>query len=165
MDVDLVSCDSNYYFDLFCGKSKGKTYLEKNNGFEVWIDTSSSLNQVDRKDKNGDCFRKSFIKRLRSHCQDEKLQVSVFDTSLKAMGSEDSLCDNIGLNDQDRLIQWIKNSKAKRLLVVTDIYELSMKISDFIETVGATSKGDIPQKEIVGADLLRYAGEYQKYCK
>lgn len=162
LDVDLVSCDSNYYFDLYCGKSKGQNYAQKSGGIEVWVDTSSSLNQVDRKDKDGECYRKSFAKRLLSACS--RLQVSVFDTSLKALGSESVLCDGIGLNDQTRLIQWIQESRAKKLLVITDIYELTTKFSEFLVSIGAHTKGDIPQKELVGADLLRFSAEYQKTC-
>ena len=106
-EVDLINCDPNYQFDLFCGKAQDQI---KNKSFdlEIWVDTSSSFIRIDRKDRRGDCYRKSFVKRVLNGCATKNVGVSVFDEHKKNNPELSGLCDSIGSNNQERLIKWIK---------------------------------------------------------
>lgn len=159
--VDLVTCDKDYYFDLYCGKAK--KIQESQSDFEIWVDTSSSLRSIDFASSEGECFRKSFIKRLDQACG-ENVKVKVFDTSLKTLSSREGLCTHYGLNDQDRLIQWIKDSKVKNLIIITDIAELSKKLGDFLYSIGATLKGEKPGNSLTAEDLLQQVGPLSPLC-
>jgi len=151
-DNQLVECDKGYYFDLYCGKAKKEKEIAKevSSELEVWIDTSSSLRAVDSSNDPARCGRRSFVEHLQKKCK--KLNLSVFDTGKKEMGTLDMLCINYGLNDQDRLIQWIKDSEAKRLIIVTDISEYSVKLSDFVELNGGKIIGQ--NADLKPQDLL-----------
>ena len=43
-ETDLINCDKNSFFDIYCGKSKKPQRTAK---IEVWIDTSTSLKNID----------------------------------------------------------------------------------------------------------------------
>ena len=68
MDTDSIECDKSNQFDTFCGKASKDSGKNKPQAaaYEIWIDTSRSMKDVDFPDKNGDCFRKSFITRIKS---------------------------------------------------------------------------------------------------
>jgi hypothetical protein len=163
-NTDLIECskDKNH-FDFFCGKvGKEKPYKPK--PVEVWIDTSSSMKRVDyRKDSTSPfCKRRDFVKKVRSICSD-KADIYLFDTSRKQMGSLDGVCDNYGMNDDKRLITWIKNSQAKHLIVVTDIDELSPRLADYLDTIGATVHG-VGTRALTAIELLGHKDSIKKSC-
>ncbi len=159
--TDMVNCDKSHAFDLFCGKAK--KVRGKSVSLEVWVDVSSSLRAVDYPDKSGHCMRRSFVERLKNSCKDGSMQVSSFDTSIKTIGSTSSLCDYYGLNDQDRLIRWIKASTAKKIIIITDIMEYTTKLSDFAAKNGGKFVGEV--KPLVAKDLLSKVSAVSKHCK
>lgn len=163
LDRDLINCDKNNYFDIFCGKARAEKTVTKSK-LEVWIDTSSSMKEFDYTDKEGNCYRKSMMKRLDSSCSfNRDVNVMMFDTSIKQAGTMDSLCQNRGLNDQKRLIDWIERSEAKNLIIITDIYELHKEFADYISSKNGTVIGD---KDPLTADkLLDRVNDLAKLCR
>ena len=145
IESDMIDCKEGNYFDIFCGKAK--KINNRHIDYEIWIDTSSSMREVDFSTSPSFCHRRSFIERMKTKCH---LEIKVFDTSIKQYGGLDGLCVTYGLNNQDRLIQWIENSSAKKLLIVTDINEASAKLRDYFFKVGA---------KLIGADMGNYTGK------
>lgn len=163
VERDLIDCDPNNFFDIFCGKARKEA-----KGFEtkldLWIDTSSSMREMDFSDKNGACFRKSMMQRLDGVCPfNQKVNVMMFDTSIKQAGTIDSLCNNSGLNDYKRLIDWIERSEAKRLVIITDIYEFHKEFSDYIESKHGKLRGD--KDPLTASQLLDLVDDLSKTCK
>lgn len=162
VERDLINCDPKNYFDVFCGKAGKEKKVQAN--LEVWIDTSSSMREFDYLQKDGSCYRKSFMKALDSSCGfNQKVNVMMFDTSIKQAGSMDQLCNNQGLNDVKRLIDWIERSEAKKLIIITDIYEFHKEFSDYIESKHGKFRGD--KDPLTAKDLTDLAGELAKSCK
>ncbi len=144
-EADMIDCKEEKYFDIFCGKAK--KINNSTSDLEIWIDTSSSMRRVDFSLEKDECYRKSFVKRLKDECEAD---FSTFDTSIKSLGGLNNLCLNYGLNDQKRLMDWIDRSEAKKLIIITDIDEASMELRDYLFKIGA---------EIKGADLGDFDGE------
>ena len=160
METSLVSCDKNNYFDIFCGKER------PNAGFaeiEIWFDISSSLKTVDYNKDPEQCARRSFMEQVKATCK-SKVNVSVYNTAIKEIGDYSGACLAYGTNDQARLLSWMKNSKARALLIVTDIDEMSPEMKDFLDINGAKMTGD-GVKAFTAADLVDYAKEFTKMCK
>ena len=163
VDRDLINCDPNNYFDIFCGKARAQTKRETAK-LDLWIDTSSSMREFDYTDKEGGCFRKSLVTRLDETCGfNQKVNVMMFDTSIKQAGSMDQMCHNQGLNDYKRLMDWIERSDAKKLIVITDIYEFHKDFSDFIESKHGKLRGD--KDALTAKQLLDLVDELAKSCK
>ena len=93
-----------------------------------------------------------------------KVNISLFDTSKKAMGTFNDLCGAYGLNDQTRLMQWIDDSNADHLVLVTDIDELSMRLSDYLDRIGAKIYG-VGTKGLEGPEFTGFAKEIAKSCE
>lgn len=166
MNTDLVNCDRNYYFDMFCGKAKPEMKVrekQKLTKLEVWLDTSSSFRLIDPT-KDGQCYRGSLMKRLRDQCGGN-VSFSVFDTGKREVSQASVACDSVGLNDTDRIIRWIDNNESKTLIVVTDIHEYNMKLADYLETINAKIRGEIPRAEFVSGDLLSQVDRLKKLCR
>jgi hypothetical protein len=162
IDTDLINCDPNNYFDIFCGKARKE--VKANFKLDLWIDTSSSMREMDFSDKEGGCFRKSMMKQLDSSCPfNQKVNVMMFDTSIKQAGSMDALCNNQGLNDSKRMIDWIERSDAKKLVIITDIYEFSKDFADYIESKHGTFRGD--KDPIMASQLLDMVDDLAKSCR
>ena len=162
VERDLINCDKNNYFDIFCGKARKEAAA--NFKIDIWIDTSSSMREMDFSDKEGGCYRKSMIKRLDETCGfNQKANVMMFDTSIKQAGSMDSLCNNQGLNDHKKLMDWIERSDAKKLIIITDIYEFSKEFADYIESKHGKFRGD--KDPIVAAQLLDMVDDLAKSCR
>lgn len=162
IDRDLIDCDPKNYFDMFCGKARKAA--QANIKLELWIDTSSSMREMDFSDKEGGCFRKSMMKRLDESCGfNEKVNVMMFDTSIKQAGSMDALCNNQGLNDMKRLMDWIERSDAKKLIVITDIYEFHKEFSDFVEKKNGKLRGD--KDPMVASQLLDMVDDLARSCR
>ncbi|MFN8369346.1 MAG: hypothetical protein U0T83_01840 [Bacteriovoracaceae bacterium] len=164
-DVDLVKCDKNYYFDLYCGKAQ-KEKVKGPVNVEVWVDISSSLRAIDPGDNQGGCFRKSFVDRLQSRCNSsESIEVYAFDTSKKSIMDNNELCVARGLNDQNRMKEWIADSNAKLLIIITDTGELTRDFLDYIDSVGGKIRGEKPKLELFPDQLLTLVDEVAKQCK
>jgi hypothetical protein len=162
IDRDLINCDPKNYFDIFCGKARKEA--KANFKLDIWIDTSSSMREMDYSDKEGGCFRKSMMKRLDETCAfNKKVNVMMFDTSIKQAGSIDSLCTNRGLNDAKRMIDWIERSDAKKLVIITDIYEFNKDFADYIESKNGKFRGD--KDPIIAAQLLDMVDDLAKSCR
>jgi hypothetical protein len=159
-DVNLVNCDKDNYFDIFCGKTGPDAKLAET---EIWFDISSSLRTVDYNKDPEQCARRSFMEWVQSACKG-KLRVSVYNTAIKEMGDHSSVCMAYGTNDQTRLLNWLKDSKARNLLIVTDIDEVSSEMKDFLEINGAKMTGD-GVKSFTTDDLVNYADDFSKLCK
>ncbi len=162
VDRELINCDPNNYFDIFCGKARkeAKTDIK----FDLWIDTSSSMKEFDFVDSSGGCNRKSLVKKLDASCGfNQKVNVMMFDTSIKQAGNMDSLCNNQGLNDYKKLMDWIERSTAKKLVIVTDIYEFHKEFSDYIESKHGKFRGD--KDPLKASDLMNLVDELEKSCR
>ena len=162
IDRDVVNCDSKNYFDLFCGKASGK--YKDNSRLDVWIDTSSSMREFDFTEKDGSCYRKTLAKALDQECGfNQRVNVMMFDTIIKQAGTIDQLCTNQGLNDYKRLMDWVERSEAKKLVIITDIYELHKEFSDFIESKNGIIRGD--KEPLTAKQMLELADQLAKTCK
>jgi len=159
MDTNMIDCKEGNYWDIFCGKAKAQKHGPVD--YEVWIDTSSSLRNVDWSKDSTHCFRRSFIERLKSKCS---IEVQTFDTSIKQMGGLSNLCINYGLNDQKRLMQWIDESKAKHLILVTDIDEGTLKFRDYLDSIGANLYG-ADTGDFTGESLLNHVQKLSSTCQ
>ena len=160
IETSLVNCDKNNFFDIFCGKEKANGPPSE---IEVWFDVSSSLKTVDYNKDPEHCDRRSFMEKIIEGCK-SKVSVSVYNTSLKQIRDNGSACLGYGTNDQAKLLRWMKDSKAKYLLVVTDIDEMSAEMREFLESTGAKMTGD-GVKAFTSNDLIDYAREFIKMCR
>lgn len=162
VERELISCDPSNYFDVFCGKAKKESAIVHK--LDLWIDTSSSMREFDFSDKEGGCFRKSLVKALDQTCGfNQKVNVMMFDTSIKQAGSMDQLCDNRGLNDYKRLIDWIERSEAKKLVIITDIYEFHKEFADYVEKKQGTFRGD--KDPLTAKQILELSDQLAKTCQ
>lgn len=159
LESNMIDCKEGYYFDIFCGKAKKEVHGPVD--YELWIDTSSSLRRFDWAEGGSHCARRSFVERVKNKCS---VEVKTFDTSIKQMGGLDNLCITYGLNDQDRMISWIKDSNSKHLIVVTDIDEASIKMRDFLNSSGAIVHG-ADLGDFSGTRLVSYAEDLTKACQ
>jgi len=160
IETSLVNCDKNNYFDIFCGKERPNSPPSE---LEIWFDVSSSLKTVDYNKDPERCDRRTFMEKIMLACK-SKVSVSVYNTSIKQIGDHASACLAYGTNDQGKLLRWMKDSKAKHLLIVTDIDEMSAEMREFLESTGAKMIGD-GVKAFTSNDLVDYAKEFIKMCK
>jgi len=162
VERDLIDCDPKNYFDVFCGKARKEAQV--NTKLDVWMDTSSSMREFDPQDKDGSCYRKSFMKQLDDTCGfNQKVNVMMFDTSIKQAGGLDSMCTNQGLNDYKRLMDWVERSEAKKLIIITDIYEFHKEFSDYIESKHGKFRGD--KDPLTAKQMVELADNLAKSCK
>ncbi len=159
IETNMINCDKGNYFDIYCGAERAKA---GNAELEIWFDISSSLRQVDYSKDGNFCNRRSFMAKVIEGCKD-KVRVSVFNTALKEVGDYSSVCMTYGTNDEKKLMQWMRDSQAKTLLVVTDIDEISRAMRDFLEENGAKFMGD-GVKAFTSENLVNYASEFTKQC-
>lgn len=162
VERELIDCDPKNYFDVFCGKAKKEAQV--NTKLDIWMDTSSSLREFDPQDKEGGCYRKSFMSQLDNVCGfNQKVNVMMFDTSIKQADGLDSMCMTQGLNDYKRLMDWIERSEAKKLIVITDIYEFHKEFSDYIESKHGKFRGD--KDPLTAKQMVELADDLAKSCK
>ena len=159
IETSLINCDKNNYFDIFCGKEKSSVASSE---IEIWYDISSSLKTVDYNKDPDYCARRTFLEKVQKSCK-SKVNVSVYNTAIKQIGENSSVCMSYGTNDQARLLRWMKDSKAKHLLIVTDIDEMSAEMRSFLESNGAKMTGD-GVKAFTANDMIDYAKEFTKMC-
>lgn len=159
-ETSMINCDKDNYFDIFCGKTKPNA---KRADVEIWFDISSSLREVDYNKDPNYCNRRTFMTKIMDDCK-ENVSVSIYNTSLKEVGDYSSVCMAYGTNDAAKLLQWMKASTAKKLLIVTDIDEVSKEMREFLEERGAKIIGD-GVKPFSSTDLVEYAKDFSKTCK
>jgi hypothetical protein len=163
VERELIDCDPNNFFDIFCGKAK-KEAAPGTAKLDLWVDTSSSMREFDFSDKDGNCNRKSLVKKLDDACGfNQKVNVMMFDVTIKQAGSMDQVCNNQGLNDYKRLMDWIERSDAKKLVVITDLYEFHKEFSDYIESKHGKFRGD--KDPLTTKQMVDLADELAKSCK
>ncbi len=160
IETSLINCDKNNYFDIFCGKTSADAPPSE---IEIWFDISSSLRTVDYNKDADQCARRTFMEKVMAACK-SKVNVSVYNTSIKQIGDHSTACMAYGTNNQSKLLSWMKDSKARQLLLVTDIDEMSVEMRDFLESNGAKMTGD-GVKAFTSKDLIEYASEFSKLCK
>lgn len=159
-ETSLVNCDKDNYFDIFCGKEKATA---SSADYEVWFDVSSSLKEVDYNKDPNECGRRMFMNKVMEACK-QRVRFAIYNTSIKEIGDHSSACMAYGTNDQKKLMGWMKESRAKYLLVVTDIDEVSPEMRLFLESNGAKFTGD-GVKAYTTDDLIDYAKDFTKMCK
>lgn len=162
VETDLINCDKNYYFDVFCGK--GQKAKRKEAKLEIWIDTSASMKGVDFTAEENFCDRRRFVSNIQDQCGSESVQIAVFDTSIKEFSSLAQLCDYRGLNDGKRMVDWIKASTAKHLIVVTDVEEYQHDLREYLDKVNAKIHG-IGVKPLMVQSLMDEVSRLSKSCK
>lgn len=166
LDRNLIDCEKKEnIFDIFCGKARGDDTTSSSQ-FQVWIDTSSSMKKIDDVDSSGTCQRKSFIELMRNTCSKvHDVDFHVFNTRKKQLGGIDDVCLNVGLNDSKRLVEWIKTAQMKKLIIITDIYELDVTLSNYVLSQGGIIRGDINGSALTASNLPGLAMEVAKSCQ
>ncbi len=163
LDRNMIDCDKKSMWDIFCGKADGSSGSVSTK-LELWIDTSSTMRQVDFPGLEKMCSRESFLEKMNILCPlNQKMKVYMFDTSKKELGRFDRVCLNSGLNDYKRMMRDIKASNVEHLIVITDIYEAAEEYTNFIEMNGGTIRGI--DKPMYARDLSAQVSRVQGMCK
>ena len=158
----LVNCDAKYAFDIFCGKAQPDVKPSGKAELEVWIDVSSSMRAMDAGDGKGSCHRAKLYESLKSTCKKSPV-IKGFDTSIRDLGSAAGACVNQGMNDAKRLIHWMEESTAKKLLLITDVYEYQAELSQYLESKNAKIRGD--RGTFPAAQMLDFISDLAKSCE
>lgn len=164
IDREMVNCDKNTsFFDVFCGEAKAQKQTKV--GLEIWVDISSTMKQIDFEGYEKMCKRESFLRGLNNFCPlNKKMKVYMFNESKKELGAFDQVCLNSGLNQVDRIIRDIKISKAKNLIVITDIFEAHEKLINFIEfDAQGVTRG--VKKPLYAKDIKKDIARLKKMCQ
>lgn len=164
LDREFIKCDKNAsFFDVFCGKAK-KSPKDKSK-LEIWVDISSTMKQVDFAGFDQMCKRESFLRAINSQCPlNQKMKVYMFDESKKELGAFDRVCLNAGLNQVKRIMRDIKASKAKNLIIITDIFEATEEFINFIE-IDAKGITRGVEKPLYAKDIKKDIDRMYKMCK
>ncbi|MBL7663685.1 MAG: hypothetical protein JNM93_01030 [Bacteriovoracaceae bacterium] len=164
LDRNMIDCKKEEHkFDIFCGKAKSKTSKPAN--VEMWIDVSSSLSRIDPLDKNHDCYRKSLVRRIHDSCKEGEVDFYVYNTNKKQLGDWDTLCTNVGLNTAKGLINWIKENESKKLIIITDVHELSKEFTDFVMSIGGNMRGENEREPLDAKTMLDVIPTIAKSCE
>lgn len=158
----MVNCDAKYAFDIFCGKAQPDAKPTSKAELEVWIDVSSSMRAMDAGDGKGSCHRAKLYESLKSACKKTPV-IKGFDTSIRELGSAAGACVNQGMNDAKRLIHWMEESSAKKLLLITDVYEYQAELSQYLESKNAKIRGD--RGTFPAAQMLDFISDLAKSCE
>lgn len=159
LSSDIIKCDKDNYFDLYCGKSMPKNVQEVSNDakkeLSIWVDVSGSMREEDDL-KNGTCFRRDFIEKVLARKGKNKVSLKSFDVQIRDESGDATLgfCNNIGLNDDALLIRAIEADESGQLVIITDITEMNKDFYDYLKKVGAIIKGEFPNRAFYAKDLL-----------
>lgn len=162
-EVNLINCEKEYYFDMYCGqaqKEKGKKQAPSD--FELWVDTSSSMRQVDFSEDQAYCERRRLVAKLKESCKG-KVDVATFDTSKKSLGMLENTCINRGTNDGARLVKWLKQTDARKVVIITDVDEYQGEFREYLDLVGATIIG-IGVEPFYATDLFSKLSKFEAFC-
>ncbi len=165
IDRDLVACEKggDFFSNIFCGKKNAKQEKSKIN-LQVWVDTSSTMRQVDYKGFGDTCEREIFLSNLAQTCPlNQKMKVYFFDEFRKEAGNFQPVCVADGLNNMKRIISDIKASKVKNLIIITDIFEAE---SSFINAIKMTGVAKIKglEKPLYAKDIQKELRRVRKLC-
>lgn len=164
LDVDLVECREGNYFDIFCGQTKAKNKeAAKAPGFEIWFDVSTSLRKTDYSEDLDRCHRRSFAEVLENKCG-SKPTMAVFNTSIKLIQDLSQICLLQGTNNSKRIVEWIKASKAKHLIIVTDKEEYTAEFRDFLAVENSILHG-LDAVNLTADKLVDYSEKLLDSCK
>lgn len=159
----MIDCEESQMFDIFCGKAQKKMKQGKSK-LEVWIDTSSTMKQVDFDGFEKECGRERFLKDLATTCpMNQKMKVYYFEEFRKEAGAFDRVCLSGGLNNMKRLMQDLDQSKADHVIIITDIFEAE---EVFIDAIEASGRGTIRglNKPMYAKDLKKQLKRVRKLC-
>ena len=157
MEREMINCDDANFFDIFCGKAQ-KKMKEGRSDLEIWVDTSSTMKQIDFNGFDKKCAREVFLESLAQTCPlNKKMKVYYFESFLKEAGSFDRVCLSGGVNNMKRILQELKKSKAKNVILITDIFEAEQSFISEIENSG--------RGKIRGLDKPLYANEIKNELK
>tara|TARA_R110002072_G_scaffold534_2_gene3490 strand:+ start:26353 stop:27165 length:813 start_codon:yes stop_codon:yes gene_type:complete len=163
-EVDLIDCKDGNYFDIFCGKAKKEKQVSVNDSdYQLWIDTSSSMKQMDYNKDMQYCERRFLVSQLMNACGDN-LQVFTFDTAIKSLGDISNVCMNYGMNDGKRMVDWLKRSKAKKVIIITDVDEYTGEFRDYLNLIGAKVHG-IGTKMVYASEMPTLTPKLEKFCQ
>lgn len=160
---NMINCDETQMFDIFCGEAQKKIKQGKAQ-LEVWIDVSSTMKQVDFFGFDQECKRERFLKDLNATCPlNQKMKVYYFEEFRKEAGAFDRVCLSGGLNNMNRIMQDLANSKAQKVIIITDIFEAK---DDFISAIEATGVGTMRglNKPLFAKDLKSELKRIRKFC-
>jgi len=135
----LSDCSSGRGSPDFCGD---RLPARVDTDIEIWIDTSSSMSEIDPRSTDGSCLRKKFINLVMDSCGGKIPIMGIFNKSLREMGSYTDVCRSYGENNLEILKDWIRGSKSKHLVVVTDYTQMKRGLKDFIDRTGSIVRGD-----------------------
>jgi hypothetical protein len=162
-ETDMIDCKKDFYFDIYCGKAakqKGNSGPAK---LELWIDTSASMKRVDFSKDLVYCERRALASKVYDACSG-KVVVSTFDTGKKEVGDLSSLCQSYGTNDGERLVDWMKGSNARHLVIVTDVDEYIGPFREYLESSNAIVHG-MGTKTVSSESLAAFADQIVASCK
>jgi hypothetical protein len=159
LETNMIECEEGNHFDIFCGKSKKDS---RPGDVEIWFDISTSMRKVDWNHKDPMCHRQQFATKLERDCK-AGISFSVYNTSIKQISQLSTICTSKGDNDSKRLTQWIDNSQAKHLVVITDIDEMSGQLKDYLDMIGANIVG-VGVKPFYSTDLQDWAKKNLRSC-
>ncbi len=154
-------CDDTTYFDVFCGKAK--RFETKKIELEVFIDGTESMGRIDSADLKKECFRSSLARRIFDSC--EAANIYTFHHSRTKIHNPQQACVAQSITDDDRLIQWIKSSNAKRLVVITEKTEVGKKFVDFAYMNQADFRGEKLGEELLIQQLPGEITRLKKSCR
>ncbi|MBY0516549.1 MAG: hypothetical protein K2P81_06565 [Bacteriovoracaceae bacterium] len=162
VDRSLVNCDAKYAFDIFCGKAQVNKQSSNGSDFEIWIDTSSSLRAIDPALGSALCQRGEMVKKLLSLCEKNPPLIKGFNTQLRGINSPQEACVNQGLNDEKKMVEWMEESTAKKIVIITDVYEYQAELAKYFESKHAKIRGD--RGTFPATQMLDLTPELAKAC-
>jgi hypothetical protein len=164
LEREMIECDESQMFDIFCGKAQKKMKAGKTK-LEVWVDTSTTMKQVDFDGFENECRRERFLKDLNATCpMNKKVKVYYFEEFRKEAGSFDRVCLSGGLNNMKRIVQNLKSSESDNVIIITDIFEAE---TSFIDAIEASGRGKIRglKKPLYAKDLKTELKRVRKMCE
>lgn len=162
----VINCDKNHFFDVFCGESKKlkEKKAKVKHKLEFWMDTSSTMKQVDFIAADKKCRREILLDKVASVCGfNTDFKVYYFKEFKKEAGALDQVCLGSGLNNMERILQNIRQTNIEHLVIVTDIYEAQESFLSELDMLGAKIKG--VSQRVYAKDLVNNFEEFKTFCK
>ncbi len=162
-EVNLIDCDKEYYFDMYCGQANKKNAQKSvPSHFELWVDVSSSMRQVDFSSDQSYCERRRIVAKLKDSCKG-KVDIYSFNTSRKSLGQLENACLNHGTNDGGRIVKWLKQTDAKNVVIITDVDEYIGEFREYLDLVGAKITG-IGVEPFFAENLYSSIDKFSSFC-
>ena len=167
LDRKMVDCTRKDLFDIYCGHAEGEEETlggAKVGMMEIWVDTSSTMRQVDFSLTRPTCERERFLESVLQSCKrDKRVKLYSFDTYKREMDVVARVCHNEGLNDMKRIMKDIKASRSKKILIITDIFEAEADFINFIESTPGGSHRGLDQP-LYARDIHKHIERLVKEC-